>query len=152
VIGLVIVAHGNLAHELVEAAEIIAGKQESVVTVGLRPDDAISELPVRVADAANGLTNVDGVLVLVDLFGGSPCNATMRCLGTGLPYELVSGANLPMLLEVLMQRDCMSMPELITTAIESGRDGIRNLGVLLHQATAQQSSDSACTSTSEGEK
>jgi mannose PTS system EIIA component len=151
VIGLVIVAHGNLAQELLGAAEIIAGKQEAVATVGLHPEDSISELPTRIAEAAQSLTNPDGVLVLVDLFGGSPCNATMRCLGTGLPYELVSGANLPMLLEVLTQRDCMTVPELITTAIESGREGIRDLGVLLRQATDQQSTCSTCNSTSEGE-
>ncbi len=150
-IGLIIVAHGNLGHELLAAAEIIAGEQDSVATIGLHPEDAISDLPRRILEAKAGLSDTNAVLVLVDLFGGSPGNTAMRCLADDHSFELLSGVNLPMLLEVLMGRDTMSMEELVATAIEAGQTGIRDLGAILRQATIQQGSPATCTTPSEGE-
>ena len=110
-VGIVVVTHGELGKELLGAAELIAGKQEKVVPLGLHADDAIEALPGRIDEAIESIGDADGVLVLVDLFGGSPGNATLRCLAER-NFECISGANLPMLLEVLMLREGMSAKDL----------------------------------------
>lgn len=125
-VGIVIVAHGELGKELLGAAELIAGKQEQIVFLGLHADDAIEALPGRISQAIESIGDVDGVLVLVDLFGGSPGNATLRCLAER-DFECISGANLPMLLEVLMLRESMSVKDLAAHALQSGRTGIQDL-------------------------
>lgn len=125
-IGIVIVTHGNLGEELLSSAEIICGKQEHVITVGLHPSDAIVDLPGRIDAARRSFPDCSDALVLVDLFGGSPCNSTMRCLAAE-PFQCISGVNLPMLLEVLTQREDTPLQQLIGQAIEAGRNGIRDL-------------------------
>jgi len=131
-IGIIIVSHGNLGHELLKAAELICGEQEHVVTLGLQAQDAIESLPGRITEAIDKLCDMDGILILVDLFGGSPGNATLRCIANK-DLECISGVNLPMLLEVLMQREHMSAKELADLAVQAGRDGVRNLGEALRQ-------------------
>ena len=131
-VGIVIVGHGELSKELLGAAELIAGKQGNVVTLGLHAEDAIEALPGRISQAIDSLADVEGVLVLVDLFGGSPGNATLRCLAER-EFECISGANLPMLLEVLMQRESMSAEELAAQALQSGRAGIQDLGAAFRE-------------------
>ena len=150
-IGIVIIAHGNLARELLLAAEIIAGQQEHVVTLGLHPDDAIADLPQRIADGVASLGETDGVLALVDLFGGSPGNAAVRCLGQGSQFDLITGVNLPMLLEVLMQRDTLSLEELGSLAIDAGQTGIRDLGAALRQVQSPAPAAEAPNTPCEGD-
>lgn len=132
VIGIVIVAHGDLGKELLGAAELISGKHEKVVSLGLHADDAIEALPGRISEAIDSIGEVDGVLVLVDLFGGSPGNATLRCLAQ-MDFECVSGVNLPMLLEVLMLREGTDAKELAAQALQSGRTGIQDLGAAFRE-------------------
>lgn len=131
-IGIVIVAHGDLGKELLRSAEMICGKQDRVVTLGLQAGDAIEALPTRIAEAIKSLDDVDGVLVLVDLFGGSPCNAALRYLAES-DVECISGVNLPMLLEILMQRESTGVKELAAQAMRAGHEGIQDLGTLLRQ-------------------
>ena len=135
-IGIVIVSHGDLGKKLLEAAELIGGKQEKVVALGLHAADAIEALPGRISDAIDSIEDVDGVLVLVDLFGGSPGNATLRCLAER-DFECISGANLPMLLEVLMLREGMSAKDLAAQALQSGRTGIQDLAAAFREKLGQ---------------
>jgi len=131
-IGIVIVSHGDLGKQLLAAAELISGKQEKVVALGLDADDAIEALPGRISHAIDSIEDVAGVLVLVDLFGGSPGNATLRCLAER-DFECISGANLPMLLEVLMMREGMSATDLAAQALQSGRTGVQDLGAAFRE-------------------
>lgn len=134
--GIVIVSHGDLGRELLVAAELICGKQDKVATLGLHAEDAIEALPGRIAEAIDRVNDADEVLVLVDLFGGSPGNATLRCLAQR-DFECISGVNLPMLLEVLMQRETMGARELADLAVQAGHQGVQNLGELFRQRLAQ---------------
>jgi PTS system mannose-specific IIA component len=140
VTGIVIVSHGDLGRELLAAAELIAGKQDGVVTLGLQAQDAIEALPGRISEAIEHLGEVDGVLVFVDLFGGSPGNATLRCLAER-DFECVSGVNLPMLLEVIMLRESMDAKDLVGQAIRAGQEGIRDLAQPLRERLGR---DRAC--------
>ena len=131
-IGIVIISHGAMGRGLLDAAEMIAGKQEGVESVELKDSDDIEALSGRIAQAASGLT-VQDILVLVDLFGGSPGNAALRTILEGKleSAECVSGANLPMLLEVLMARERLGLQELAALALKSGQQGIRDMGAAI---------------------
>lgn len=126
-VGIVLVSHGDLGKELLGAAELISGQHEQVAVLGLQAEDGINALPGRIREAIDRLGDVDGVLVLVDLFGGSPANATLRVLAEA-DFECVSGVNLPMLLEVLMLREDLSARELAALALQAGQQGVQDLG------------------------
>jgi mannose PTS system EIIA component len=126
-IGIIIITHADLGKELLEAAELIMGKQEYVVTLGLHAEDAIEELPNRIRTALSLLDGAKGIVALVDLFGGSPAHATLRVLAQQ-GFECVSGVNLPMLLEVLTVRENLPPRELADIALMAGRQGVQDLG------------------------
>ena len=135
-IGIVIVCHGDLAVELVKAAQLICGTQEHVVALSLHPEDPIEDLPARIIASADRFGSADGVLVLVDISGGSPANAALRLLPER-GYECVSGVNLPMLLEALLHRERMSTTELAARVESAGRNGIRDIGAALRDKLRQ---------------
>jgi len=132
VIGIVLVSHGPLAEGLKGAAEMIVGPQERFLAIGMDPaadvDRLRSQIEAAVAEVASDGT---GVLVLVDLMGGSPANASGYLAANGTP--VICGASLPMLLEVLTSRDHASAAELADIAQQAGKDGVVNLTQLLAQ-------------------
>ncbi|MCB2209773.1 PTS sugar transporter subunit IIA [bacterium] len=128
-IGILLVTHGTLAKGLKDAVELIIGEQEKLSTIGLFKDDSVDALPKRIESAITELGEIYGVLVLADLFGASPFNASARFTHSfeSLPSDVVTGVNLGMLLEVLMQRDSKSITELSELAVKSGQEGIISL-------------------------
>jgi len=130
-IGIVIAAHGDLAHALRQSAEMILGAQDGVVTVALNPQDNLDSLQATIREAIERADSGLGVVVLIDLFGGTPGNAAALCLAErDLP--IVSGVNLPMLLEVLLSRNSLSPVELAALALESGAAGIVDVTARVH--------------------
>lgn len=125
-IGILIVTHGNFGTELLKSAELIIGKQENVETLGLNPSDDIKELYNAVRSSIEKLDNGDGVLVLTDLFGGSPTNVTVASIND-YKCESISGVNLPMLIEAFDSREFMPLTKLAAKIIQSGVDGIKNV-------------------------
>lgn len=128
-IGLVLVSHGSLAEGLLDAAQLINGELQQARAVGLQETEDIDGLVERVAQAADEVDAGEGVLILVDLFGASPFNASARVkLGaTGRALEVVTGMNLPMLVELDVQRDGLSLPEAVEMALQIGKDGITQM-------------------------
>lgn len=122
-IGVVIVTHGGLAGALLNAAELIMGKQEQIAVVEFELGDAIADLQVRTAQAVQKVDTNQGVLLLVDLVGGSPYNVTAMLAMQKCGIEVVTGINLPMLLEVLPARN-LELETLADLALESGSKGI----------------------------
>jgi PTS system mannose-specific IIA component len=136
-VGIVIVSHGDMAGGLVDAARMIAGEQEGIATVSLREMDALQGLVERVAAAIQEVDSGDGVVVLVDLFGGSPFNASARLAMQGdHKIEVVSGVNLPMLVELAVQRETRDLEQLLDIALQAGTSGIRSLSQTLASNTA----------------
>lgn len=130
-VGIVIMSHGSLSTGIVEAAEVILGPIEQIATVSLKSGEGIEELNADFLAALEQADTGDGVLVLTDLIGGSPCNVASMNLAEK-PYQLVSGFNLPMLIEVLSSRDQVgSIEELAAVGLQSGSEGIRNVNELL---------------------
>ncbi len=108
------------------------GPTEQLFSVSLLPDDAPEGFGAKLSAA---LTQIEGqdMLVLIDLFGGTPYNVAAR-LVLNDNCECVTGANLPMLLEVLSAREGSSLDELAVTAAQAGQDSVKNLGPMLRKS------------------
>lgn len=130
-IGIVLISHGPLAEGLKGAAEMIVGPQERFLAIGMDPAADLDRLRAQIEAAATDAAGEKGVLVLVDLMGGSPSNASAYLATNGTP--VICGANLPMLLEVLTSREHMSIEELTEIALQAGKDGVVNLTQMLAQ-------------------
>ena len=136
-INIVIVSHADLGDALIRAAEMIAGSTEglyeveALYSVPLLPGDS----PESFADKLEAvLQKLEGqeTLVLIDLLGGTPYNVAARqALKENI--ECVTGANLPMLLELVMSRDDVSLPELAERIAQAGRESVKNVGPLLNK-------------------
>ncbi|WP_448500688.1 PTS sugar transporter subunit IIA [Sphingomonas sp.] len=134
-IGLVLVTHGRLAEEFVVAMEHVVGKQEAIATICIGPDDDMEE---RRADIANAIGDVDagrGVILLTDLFGGTPSNLAISLLETGR-VEVIAGINLPMLIRLGGARKTMKVTEAVAAAREAGRKYITVASEVLGEAAA----------------
>jgi mannose PTS system EIIA component len=119
-IGVVIVTHGKLAREFRAALEHVVGPQEQFETVSIGPDD---DLDLRRNDMMEALARVDGgkgVIVLTDMFGGTPSNLAISAMERD-NVEVIAGVNLPMLVKLASVRGESSLEEAITQAQEAGR-------------------------------
>jgi PTS system mannose-specific IIA component len=119
-IGVVIVTHGKLAREFRAALEHVVGPQEQFETISIGPDD---DLDMRRNDMMEALARVDGgkgVIVLTDMFGGTPSNLAISAMDRD-NVEVIAGVNLPMLVKLASVRGESSLEEAITQAQEAGR-------------------------------
>lgn len=111
------------------------GPAQQVRTLSLRREGSVDELSSDFERVVNEVDTGDGVIVLCDLFGGSPCNVASMGLRSARNYHLVSGANLPMLIEAINSRDeGLSPAALAQRCVESSHEGIRHINELLAQA------------------
>jgi PTS system mannose-specific IIA component len=134
-IGLVLVTHGRLAEEFVVAMEHVVGKQERIATIAIGPDD---DMEGRRADIAKAIIAVDGgrgVIVLTDLFGGTPSNLAISLMDAG-KVEVIAGINLPMLIRLGGARKTMKVTEAVAAAREAGKKYITVASEVLGEAAA----------------
>lgn len=125
-VGFVIATHGRLSEGLLNAIELIAGKQENIETVSLVHGDSVEDYRLRFDNAIKKVDSGAGVLVFLDFFGGTPSNIAINY------YEdknilCILGVNLPMLIEVLHMRSSMDVNELEDICINAGRSSIEKL-------------------------
>lgn len=125
-IGILIVTHGNFGAELIQSAEIIMGKQSSYEYLCLKHNDSVVALQEEIQRKVQILEKGKGVLVLTDIFGGSPSNSVAIAL-QGKGYPCLTGVNLPMLLEAFTFRDSLSLKELTNQCQSAGIEGIKEL-------------------------
>lgn len=134
-IGIVIVTHVDYGAALLRAAEQIVGPVLDCATLQVDINNEVSDTVNRLKEAAKRLDSGLGVLVLTDMFGGTPTNLSLSLLGQGgLNIEVLTGVNLPMLLKVLGNRK-KTLAELSEIACEAGRDGIAVAGEILRNKT-----------------
>ncbi|MBZ0314511.1 MULTISPECIES: PTS sugar transporter subunit IIA [Clostridium] len=126
-IGVVVGTHGMFSEEIVKSSEMIFGKQENVSSVTFKPGEGVEHLVEKYKKAIEKLDCTDGILFMVDLFGGSPFNAASMIAMNMEKAEIVTGVNLPMLLEVFGSKEFMSITELVNIAEGSGREAIKKL-------------------------
>ncbi len=127
-IGVVLAAHGSLPQTFLESVGMILGEQAQVATVSLMPGDSLEGLIDRLRASVNEVNHGDGVLILLDMFGGTPANAAALLTQQMERVYAVTGTNVPMLLEMFMMRDSADSAEsLAQTAFSAGHTGIVNV-------------------------
>lgn len=126
-IGIVIVAHGGLAHEYLAAVEHVVGKQEGMRAVAIEYDHDRAAKQDEICRAADAVDTGDGVLVVTDMFGGSPSNLSLpACMPEN--RRILYGANLPMLIKLAKSRH-FTVAEATALALEAGRKYINCIEV-----------------------
>ncbi|NMB08434.1 MAG: PTS sugar transporter subunit IIA [Tissierellia bacterium] len=121
---ILIVSHGSIAKGFYETAEMIMGDVEGVRAIGIQPGESAQDFGEKVVKLADEIYTEDGLLVLADLFGGTPSNtAIMKLLNRYDNIQLISGINLPILLEALGGR-VMALEDMKDNLINIGKDGI----------------------------
>lgn len=121
--GIILLSHGPFAVSLIETAQMLFGESENIAAFSLEPGDDIDNYRKSFAEAVDNFPK--GSLIMVDLFGGTPCNQVMcHIQETGEPLEIVAGMNLPMLIQAVMARESMSGKEWNMDSVENGKNGI----------------------------
>ncbi|MBE0552964.1 MAG: PTS fructose transporter subunit IIA [Rhodobacteraceae bacterium] len=124
-IGIVIVAHGGLAREYLSAVEHVVGPQTQMRAITIEDVHDRSAKQAEICAAADSVDSGSGVVVVTDMFGGSPSNLSlMACAGA--ERRIVYGANLPMLIKLAKSRD-LPVAEAVSAALEAGRKYINSL-------------------------
>jgi PTS system mannose-specific IIA component len=124
-IGIVIVAHGGLAREYLSAVEHVVGKQEGMRAIAIEDVHDRDAKQTEIIDAANAVDQGQGVVVVTDMFGGSPSNLSLPACATS-GRRILYGANLPMLIKLAKSRD-MTVPDAVAAALDAGRKYINSL-------------------------
>ena len=123
-IGIIVSGHGNFASGLLSTLKLIAGEQENVIGIDFIDGQGSDELKNNIKEAINNLD--DDILILTDLAGGSPFvnSVILKEELINKNIAVISGSNMPMLLEIVLGRDNVDLKDLMKTAIEAGVNGI----------------------------
>ena len=116
-IGLVLVTHGGLAREFVSAMEHVVGPQQNVTAICIGPDDDMERRRIDILEAVKAVDTGEGVVVLTDMFGGTPSNLAISIMDQA-KVEVIAGLNLPMLIKLAKVRQT----ENLDTAVEQAQD------------------------------
>ena len=119
-IGLVLVTHGRLAAEFITAMEHVVGPQEAIEAVCIGPDDDMEERRKDIAKAIGSVERGKGVIILTDLFGGTPSNLAISLMKSE-KIEVIAGVNLPMLIRLEGARKLLDVRAAVAAAREAGR-------------------------------
>ena len=129
-IGLVLVTHGQLAKEFVAATEHVVGPQTQTLSICIGPDDDMELRRKNILEAIEEVNDGNGVIVLTDMFGGTPSNLAISVMNQ-LKVEVVAGMNLPMLIKLASVRHENNIEKAVASAQESGRKYINGASKLL---------------------
>jgi PTS system mannose-specific IIA component len=119
-IGLVIVTHGRLAEEFVLAMEHVVGPQSAVEAICIGPEDDMEKRRQDILDACNRVNTGSGVILLTDMFGGTPSNLAISVMEQ-TKAEVIAGLNLPMLIKLASVRTRQTLEDAVACAQEAGR-------------------------------
>jgi len=119
-IGIVIVTHGRLAEEFIHAAEHVVGPQKDMAPICIGADDEMETRRQDILNAVNACDSGSGVIILTDMFGGTPSNLSISTMKRG-GVEVVAGVNLPMLIKLAEVRSKVQLDQAALMAQEAGR-------------------------------
>jgi PTS system mannose-specific IIA component len=136
-IGLVLVTHGSLGTALRDAMEHVVGPQRHVATVAIESDMDIEVQRGEVAERVAEVDTGDGVVVLTDMFGGTPCNLAMSMMNRP-GVEVIAGVNLPMLVKLAKIRGSQTLPDAVHCAEAAGRKYIACGSEVVHNMTPRR--------------
>jgi PTS system mannose-specific IIA component len=130
-IGLIVVTHGSLAKEFVAALEHVVGPQQQIAAISIFPNDDMEERRNAILEAASTVGSGDGVIILTDMFGGTPSNLSISVMDGG-SVEVIAGVNLPMLVKLARVREEVSLPDALKQAQDAGRKYIHVASLVLN--------------------
>jgi PTS system mannose-specific IIA component len=130
-IGLIVVTHGNLAKEFVAALEHVVGPQQQIKAISIFPNDDMEERRNAILEAAASVGSGDGVIILTDMFGGTPSNLSISVMDSG-SVEVIAGVNLPMLVKLARIREEVPLPDALKQAQDAGRKYIHVASLVLN--------------------
>jgi PTS system mannose-specific IIA component len=133
-IGMVLVTHGRLAVEFIAALEHVVGPQQNIAAICIGPDDDMEQRRREILESVAKVNNGDGVVLLTDMFGGTPSNLAISVLDKA-NVEVIAGINLPMLIKLARVRDSEKLQAAVTAAQEAGRKYINVASQLLADAS-----------------
>jgi PTS system mannose-specific IIA component len=130
-VGIVIVAHLGLAEQLRKTAEVITSSRlDNFTAVSIMPDDNPDRARQKVLTAVKSVDRGSGVVILVDMFGGTPSNLSLSLLTKG-KIEIITGVNLPMIIDAATKSPQTSLSELVVLLLVNGQRGIRSASEIL---------------------
>lgn len=133
-IGLVLVTHGRLAEEFLAALEHVVGEQEATRTICIGPDDDMEMRREEIQDVVREVDSGKGVIILTDMFGGTPSNLSISMMEQGR-IEVIAGVNLPMLIKLASVRDSDDLENIVDAAQKAGRKYINVASQVLSGGT-----------------
>ena len=119
-IGMVLVTHGHLATEFRAALEHVVGPQKQLESVSIGPEDDMERRRLDIIEAVKASDTGDGVVLLTDMFGGTPSNLAISVMN-GAKVEVLAGVNLPMLIKLASVRECQPLEQAVLQAQDAGR-------------------------------
>jgi mannose PTS system EIIA component len=119
-IGMVLVTHGHLATEFRAALEHVVGPQQQLVSISIGPEDDMERRRADILEAIHRADSGDGVVLLTDMFGGTPSNLAISVMNGG-NVEVLAGVNLPMLIKLASVRDTATLEQAVLQAQDAGR-------------------------------
>jgi len=132
-VGVLVVAHCNLAEEILKTAEFIVGRLDAAKGISIDPYKDVEIIRQEIESAMNDVDQGEGVLILTDMFGGTPSNISLSFLEEG-KVEVLSGVNIPMLLKLSSNiRSEKSLKEVAELAQKAGQDSINLAGKILNK-------------------
>ncbi len=125
-IGIVLIAHARIASEMLDAAEHVLGKQSLIMPLNVENSDQPDRLHEQLLKILRQTDTGDGVLILADMFGGTPCNVALSVVHEESSVEVISGFNLPSLIKAIsLRQQCDNLHELAQEVTSSGQQYIR---------------------------
>lgn len=126
-IALVVATHGEFSREIVKSAEMIIGEQDNIASITFKPGEGLEDLANKYQQALSELDTKEGVLFLVDLYGGSPFNTAAKLILMEDNMDIITGVNLPMLIECLAQRGNSRLETLVDKISQAAVEGVKSL-------------------------
>lgn len=128
--GIVVVCHGKLAEAFVAVTEHVVGRQQQIAAVGIEPDEHAESARARILEAIKSADSGEGVVVLTDMFGGTPSNLAISVMKEK-GVEVIAGVNLPMMIKLASLRGKANLNDAVNQAQEAARKYINVAGNLL---------------------
>ena len=132
-IGIVIVSHSNIASEFLSVLEHIVGEQENIEAISIFPEDDVEKKRKEIIKAIKKVDKKKGVIVLTDMFGGTPSNLAISIMESA-KIDVIAGINLPMLVKLASVRSTLTFSEAVEQAKQAGQKYIMTASQILGQA------------------
>lgn len=130
-IGIILITHGKLGEALYDTLTHIMGPQRFISVLSVDSESGLEDYPKKIMDLINEMQEAQGVILLTDMFGGTPSNLAISALSCDTPIEVIAGVNLPLFIKLVEIRENVSLEDAVLLSQEAGRKYIHSASTLL---------------------